>query len=161
MYVLHIMAHRRTLRELAFAPALGSLTLPAFFVCPGLSYCTATKIPFMCSQQRNYAASVPISTFMCIWAIYSLYTQDRSTYIFSFSRIGRPIMGIYKLLIHTWMWKLGLKLRNFFSGNICFEFSVLYLFAVRHLQYTSTYIPLLVCYAVVPNVWQSILSHGV
>ncbi len=37
----------------------------------------------------------------------------------------RLIMGIYKSLPDTRMWKLGLTPRNSFSGNICFEFSVL------------------------------------
>ncbi len=41
------------------------------------------------------------------------------------SRIGRPIVGIYKSLTDTWMVKLGLRPCSSFSGNICFEFSVL------------------------------------
>jgi hypothetical protein len=48
----------------------------------------------------------------------------------SCSRIGRSIVGIYKSLRDTWMWKLGLWLRNSFSGNTFFEFSVLVLGSV-------------------------------
>ncbi len=47
-----------------------------------------------------------------------------SVHIFSCDRIGRPIVGIYKSLTDIWMWKLGLRPRNFFTGNTFFEFSV-------------------------------------
>ncbi len=45
----------------------------------------------------------------------------------SCSRKDRPIVGIYKLLTDTWIWKLGLWPHHSFSWNICFEFSVLVL----------------------------------
>ncbi len=93
-----------------------------------MSSCTATTIPFMYSQKRNCAASVPISTFKCLWAIYIF---PGSVHIFACSRIDRPIVGIYKSLTDTWMWKLRLRLFNSFSGNICFEFSV---FCLRSLS---------------------------
>jgi hypothetical protein len=41
---------------------------------------------------------------MCLWAICIL---PRSVHIFS-CRIGRQILGIYKSVKDTWMWKLGL-----------------------------------------------------
>ncbi len=42
----------------------------------------------------------------------------------SSSRKWRPIVGIYKSLTDAWMWKLGLRPRYSFSGNICFEILV-------------------------------------
>jgi hypothetical protein len=88
----------------------------------------APKIPFMYSSSKNCSASVPISTFMCLWAIYifpgSIHIFPEYLLLVPFSRIGRSILEIYKSQRDIWMWKLGL-LRNSLSGNICFEFSVM------------------------------------
>ncbi len=80
---------------------------------------TATAIPFMYSFSGNCAASAPISTFMCLWVIYI----PRIGPHISSSRKDRPIVGICNSLTDTWMWKLGLRPRYSFSGNICFKFS--------------------------------------
>ncbi len=87
---------------------------------------TATKIPFMYSYSGNCAASVPISH--SFFSERFIYSQDRSTY--SCSRIGRPILGIYKSITDLWMWKLGWWPRNFLFWDICFEFWVLVLCGV-------------------------------
>ncbi len=62
-----------------------------------------------------------------------LYIPRISLHISS-SRTGRPIVGIYNSLTDTWMWKLGLRPRYSFSGNICFKFSAFCLCSVptRH-----------------------------
>jgi hypothetical protein len=43
-------------------------------------WCTAKKFGFINSQKMNWAASVPISTFMCLWAI---YISSHSVHLFS------------------------------------------------------------------------------
>ncbi len=83
----------------------------------------------MYSFSGNCAASVPISTFMCLCPNFHIHVSVSDLYsprIFphiSYSRKGRPIVGIYNSLTDTWMWKLGLRPRYSFSGNICFKFS--------------------------------------
>ena len=64
----------------------------------------------MCSQNWNCAASFPIPTFMHLWAIYIV---PGSVY----SKIGRFILGLYKSLTVTWMWKLGDRAFYFWFGN--------------------------------------------
>jgi hypothetical protein len=55
-----------------------------------------------------------------------IYFQE-SACLFRCRKTCIPIVGIYKSLTDTLTGKQRLRPRNPFSGNICFEFSVLYL----------------------------------
>jgi hypothetical protein len=99
-----------------------------------LNTCTATKIPFMYSQVGNCVASVPITCLFHV-LVSDLYTVFPGSVHIFFSRIGRPILGIYKSLTGTCTWKLGLWLRNSFFKNLCFEFLVLCLCSVETFKF--------------------------
>ncbi len=66
----------------------------------------ATKILLMHSFSGNCAASAPISTFMCLRAIYIF---PWSVHIFGCCKIDRPILEIYKSLTDIWVQELGDK----------------------------------------------------
>jgi hypothetical protein len=81
-------------------------------------------------------------------SVSNLYIPRIGPHIFS-SRKGRPIVEIYNSLTDTWIWKLGLRPRYSFSGNICFKFpafclcSVLTYSTVLYKNRKSTAIPFL------------------
>jgi hypothetical protein len=79
------------------------------------AYCyTVPKIRIIYSQKWNCAASFPIPTFMYLWAIYIF---RGSVCLFGCSKIGGPLIGIYKSLTDTWMHRLRERSLKFCFGN--------------------------------------------
>ncbi len=82
---------------------------------------TIPKIRNKYSQKRNCAATFPIPTFKFLWAIYKF---PWSVCLLCCRKIGGLNVGIYRSLTDTWMWKLGLRPRNSFSGNTEIQISL-------------------------------------
>ncbi len=85
-------------------------------------------------------------------SVSDLYSPRIGLHISS-SRIGRPIVGIYKSLEDTWMWTLGLRPRYSFSGNICFEISAVCL--------CSVYANAGLCYPYKNSIYSTVMSQSV
>ncbi len=60
-------------------------------------------------QNRIIMVCLPIPTLIYLWEIYIFLG---SVCLFCCSQICGPILGIYKSLPDTWMWKLGLRPRK-------------------------------------------------
>ncbi len=85
-------------------------------------HCKCTVPKFKTNIPRNETALSHSQTHIHV-SVIDLYIPTVSPQT-QCSKIGAPIMGIYKSLKDTWMEKLGSRPRSFIDGNICFEFSV-------------------------------------
>ncbi len=102
-----------------------------FSVCPYTHINTLQRKSHWCIPFLGIARTDSVLIFHTHLSVSDLYSSRIGLHISS-SRIGRPIVGIYKSLTDTWMWKLGLRPRYSFSGNICFEFSGFCLWSVLY-----------------------------
>ncbi len=74
------------------------------------------------TKKRNIGASVPVSTFMCLWAIYICFPTIGMPFLLE--EICRLILELCKSLIDTWMLKLGLRPRYSQERNRYVGFSL-------------------------------------
>ncbi len=92
-------------------------------------HCNGNSFYIFLSWELRGLILAPISTFICLWAIYIF---PRSVHIFPPAEKADP-SWVYNSPTDTWMWKLGLRPRYSFTGNICFKFSAFCLRSVTEI----------------------------
>ncbi len=81
-------------------------------------YTENSKQIFPEMKQRGLVPNSYIHVSVSDWYI------PRSVCLFCCRKISGPIVGVNKSLIDTWVWKLGLRPRKFFSGHTYIGFSL-------------------------------------
>ena len=71
----------------------------------------------LCSVPEQKLATLQRRSYLCIPRNETARPRSQFPHC---STIGGPIVEIYKSLTDKWMWKLGMRPRSFFSGNIFF-----------------------------------------
>ncbi len=123
------------------------------------AHCKDTVPKIRNKHSQKIAATVPISTFMCLWAIYIF---PRSVCLFCCRKICGQILRMNKSLTETWMWKLGLRGRSVPRKGIhkwdfrCRALWTMIFVYWQHFSFNIIYF-LYTCrgIAILPKIWQN------
>ncbi len=89
-------------------------------------------------QNRIITFCFPVPKIPTLIYLWEMYIFPGSVCLFCCREICGPILGIYKSLTDTWMWKLGLRLRNSQKRNTKMGFSLQIVQSKQHIQGTDT-----------------------